>query len=120
MSSENVKTEAPFTQVVVWPGTLLAPEEVAEFEEWMLSELKTRVKFLETIVTGPDIEDGHPDEGTGGRSDVFFAVHTDDIGHFAVLRFQFGMRWIEDVLGNELMQGRVSIYPARVRDYRTW
>jgi hypothetical protein len=24
------------------------------------------------------------------------------------------------VIGNEQMKGEVSIYPARVRDYRTW
>ena len=118
--SENVKTEAPFTQVVVWPGTLVAPEQIAEFEAFMLTELKARVKYLETIFTGPDIENGCPVEGTGGRADVFFAIHAEDIGKFAIPRFQYEMRWIEDVLGNELMKGEVSIYPARVRDYRTW
>lgn len=116
----NTKTEAPFTQVVVWPGTILHEDQVGEFEQFMFDELKTRVKFLETINTCPDIENGCPVEGTGGRTDLFFAVHTDDIGHFAIPRLQFGMRWIEDVLDNEKAHGHPSIYPARVREYRTW
>lgn len=118
--NQNIKTETPFTQVCVWPATLVAPDQVAAFEFFMLKDLNTRVKFLETIHTAPDMQDGYPVEGTGGRADVFFAVHSEDIGRFAVPRLKVGIRWIEDVLDNEASRANGSVYPARVREYRTW
>lgn len=117
---KNIMTEAPFTQVCVWPATLVAPDQVAAFEAFMLENFETRVKFLETIHTAPDMQDGYPVEGTGGRADVFFAVHSADISKFAIPRLKAGIRWIEDVLDNEMSRASGSVYPARVHGYRTW
>ena len=113
-----------FTQVVVWPSTLLPPEQVDEFVQWVADNfLGTRVQFLESITTKPDYDD----PASGGRADVIFAVHRDDVGKFAVPRLMVGMRWIEDVLDNEtrhnIEQGipeSYSIYPDHVKEYRTW
>ena len=117
-NKENVQRNEHYTQVCVWPGTLLKPEEVPDFEQWILKEFGTRIQFLETIVTSPDKENGKDVEGTGGRHDVFFAVHEEDIGKFAVPRLSAGMRWIEDVLSKH--NYRTKIYPKRVFEYKTW
>ena len=42
-----------------------------------------------------------------GRQDFFFFVKTTDVSKFAIKRFQFGMRWWEDVYFND----EQDIYP---------
>lgn len=106
-------------QVVVWPGTLVGKEKAKEFEDFIFTKLGVKVKYLEEIKTAPDMKNGKPIEKTGGRNDVFFEI-TDEgksFGKFCIQRLQYGMRWIEDVLDNE--EG-TSLYPERVREYRTW
>ena len=106
-----------FTQVCVWPGCIVGPTSVEAFEAHMLKAFNARTKYLEEVLTAPDRDKkGYPIEGTGGRNDLFFAVHTDDIGHFAVPRLSYGIRWIEDVYGN----GNGHLYPARIADYQSW
>ncbi len=76
---------------------------------------------INTNKTGPDRdENGIAVPETGGRHDVFFAVHNDDVMRFAIPRLQMGIRWIEDVLENEARETEHSIYPERVKEYRTW
>ena len=113
----NITRKENFSQVCVWPGCLVEGK-VEEFEKFMLDEFKTRIQYLEEIKTFPDTENGFPVKDTGGRNDVVFAVHQEDIGHFAVPRLQMGIRWIEDVLapGNYSSE----IYPKRVFEYKTW
>ena len=112
----NITLNEGFTQVAVWPGTIVGSNMVAEFEQFFLNEMKVRVQFLEEVLTLPDQHEGEAVEGTGGRNDCFFAVHTEDVGQFAVPRLAMGIRWIEDVYGNE--QG--NIYPARIEAYKSW
>lgn len=112
----NIERKPGFEQVCVWSGTTVGADMVAEFEAFVLDKLGTRVQYLEEVLTAPDYKNGFPVEGTGGRNDVLFAVHRDDIGRFAVPRFQYGMRWIEDVYGN----GHGALYPERVAEYQTW
>ena len=107
-----------FVQVCVWPGTLVgAAKKQKEFVDFMKKEFKVRVKYLEEIKTAPDVKNGYSVAGTGGRNDLFFAVHNDDVGKFAIPRLQAGIRWLEDVLGNE---SDTSLYPARVSEYQSW
>lgn len=113
----NVALQDGFKQVCVWPGTVLPAEQVNEFVQWMADEFKTRVQFLESITTAPDRDElGYVVAGTGGRHDVFFAVHNDDVVKFAIPRLSLGIRWIEDVFGN----GNGDLYPARVAEYKCW
>lgn len=112
-----------FTQVVVWPGTLLGNNTPEEFEDFILDELKTRVKLICEFATGPDFDD----PSTGGRKDLLFYVHTEDIPKFAVQRLAYGMRWLEDVLDNEKRRNTetgapedYSIYPEEVRKLYSW
>jgi hypothetical protein len=112
----NIERKPGFEQVCIWSGTTVGADMVAEFEAFVMDKLGTRVQYLEEVLTAPDYANGFPVEGTGGRNDVLFAVHRDDIAKFAVPRFQYGMRWIEDVYGN----GHGALYPERVAEYQTW
>jgi hypothetical protein len=116
----NVERKPGFSQVVIWPGCILEKKDVPHFElSFLLSDLGTRAQYLETIVTRPDLDSrGQPIPGTGGRSDVFFAVHDEDIGRFAIRRIPYGMRWIEDAISRA--NGGNTLYPARVEQYATW
>lgn len=112
------KLSQNYTQVCVWQSCIVAKGEEKQFEEFMKNKFQVRVNFLEVVFTAPDMKDGHPVEETGGRSDVLFAIHSDDISKFAVKRFMFQdpIRWIEDVFGN----GHGNLYPARIKNYCTW
>lgn len=117
--SENVERREAFKQVCVWPGTVVMPEQVAEFEAFFLADMGARVQFLETIETKPDLDrQGNPVPETGGRHDVFMAVHQEDIGHFAIPRLQMGIRWLEDAVSR--VNGGNRLYPERVMQYLTW
>lgn len=123
---QNIKTEPPYTQVCVWPGTSVLEPGVPDkirikvFEEFMLKEFNTRVQYLEEIKTAPDMKDGYPVQGTGGRIDLFFVAHSEDLGRFAVPRLKAGIRWVEDVIDNEKHRDNGSIYPERVQQYWSW
>ena len=107
-----------YNQVCVYPGILLPEGKEENFERYFGS-LGFRIQFLEKILTMPDKDsDGVPIVNTGGRSDILFAIHDEDIMDFAIPRLQMGIRWIEDVLDNE--EEGCSIYPERVLEYRTW
>ena len=86
-----------FEQLVVWPGTIVGEDKVKEFEEF-LKEEGFRVKYATEFETLPD-EDDRSGE-TGGRNDVLFYIHNQDIPKFSVWRLRHGMRWWEDVLDN--------------------
>ncbi len=117
-TNKNIERKKQYSQVCVWPGTLIESDKIQEFEEFMLKEFNTRIQYLETIVTYPDKKGGEVIEGTGGRHDVFFAVHDEDIANFSVPRLIAGIRWIEDVLSKH--NYKCKIYPERVRQYKTW
>lgn len=108
-----------YTQVCVWPGCSIGEDTPAEFEKGMAEHFNgVRIKYCETIKTNPDLKDGRPVPETGGRSDLFFLVHTEDVGRFAIPRLQVGIRWWEDVLSN----GGAYLYPDYIlqRYPKTW
>jgi hypothetical protein len=89
-----------YKQLCVWPGTVLGDSTPADLEKFFLEELNTRVKYHTEVKTLPDLdESGNSVPETGGRTDLFFYVHSEDIGHFAVPRLGMGIRWWEDVVG---------------------
>ena len=51
---------------------------------------------------------------------MFFAVHQDDIGKFAVKRLQYGIRWIEDAMSNVNGYYLNPIYPEYIEGYKSW
>lgn len=90
--------EKDFTQLCVWPGTVLGDSTPKDLEDFFLNEMGVRVKYHTEVETLPDVENGVPVEGTGGRNDLFFFVHDEDITKFAIPRLQMGIRWWEDVI----------------------
>jgi len=113
-SSKNVKLKEHYTQVCVWPATIVGDDKIIEFESFMLDTFGARIQYLEEIKTFPDKDDPN----TGDRNDVFFAVHDLDVGKFAIPRLQYGIRWIEDVLDKGNYKNK--IYPQRVYKYKSW
>jgi hypothetical protein len=112
----NIALNPGFTQVCVWPGTIVGADMVEQFTQFFQEEMGVRVQYLEEIVTGPDWVDGQAVADTGGRNDCFFAVHSDDVGQFAVPRLSMGIRWLEDMYSNR----HGDLYPARVVEYMSW
>jgi hypothetical protein len=123
----NVSLAPDYEQVCVWQAALI-DGKIEEFEQFIKDEFNgVRIQYLEEIKTKPDIDtDGNSIPETGGRNDVFFAVHKDDVAKFAVPRLAAGIRWLEDVLDNERYRmerigtPRYSIYPTRVTEYQCW
>ena len=109
---ENISKKEHFNQVCVWPACIVGKEKVDEFVILMQQEFNVRIQYLEEILTLPGFG------GEGGRNDVFFAIHDEDIVQFAINRLQFGIRWIEDVLSPANYHD--SIYPERVFGYKSW
>lgn len=105
----------PYTQLCVWQGTIVGKKKVGEFTKFMKDEFGARVKYEAEVKTLPD---AYKDETTGGRNDLFFYVHNEDILAFALKRLKVGIRWWEDVLGN----GDGKLYSAEILSKypKTW
>ena len=91
---------ADFNQLCVWASTQLGDKTDKDFEYFMKEEFGCRAKLASTETTLPDVKGGRPVSGTGGRTDLFFYIHDDDLEKFAVPRMEYGIRWWEDVLSN--------------------
>jgi len=116
--TENVKKKEGYNQVCVWPACALIETTKEKFEQDMKEYLNIRVQFLEEIETGPDLKNGEPVENTGGRHDLFFTIYDEDIPKFVLKRFQYDIRWLEDVLAD--CNYTFPIYPKRIFEYCTW
>ncbi len=95
----NSDINADYTQLCVMQGTVVTSGEENDFENFFLEEFNVRVKYEAQTLTNPDVDKNqNPISDTGGRNDLLFYIHKDDISKFAVKRFQFGIRWWEDVV----------------------
>lgn len=99
----------PFTQLCVWPGTMLGDASPEEFEAFFLDAIGVRVKFELEVVTNSRKELGED----GGRHDLLFYIHDDDVPKFALKRYWFGIRWWEDVMEDD-SNHTTSTYPDAV------
>ena len=117
---ENVELKPGYKQVCIWPSTILGGSTPEDFEKHF-EEQGFRVQYLETIETKPDIDStGRVLIGSGGRKDIFLAIHTDDVIKFALPRLAMGIRWIEDVTAEINNYHLNPIYPERVLKYKSW
>ena len=110
---EKTEKENPFTQLCVWQGCLVGntPGQIADFEKFMAENYEgTRIKYAEEVKTLPSVVNGKAIPDSGGRNDLLFFVHSEDLGKFAVPRLQVGIRWWEDVLLN----GGGVLYPDEI------
>ena len=78
-----------FTQVVVWPHTVLGDNTEEDFKNYMTKTFKSEVKLIGEHRITKD------------RTDLLFYINADDIPKFAVARLTWGMRWLEDVMAND-------------------
>jgi hypothetical protein len=88
MSWKTGQMSNEYQHLCMWPGvTFDKPEDHNSFSDFIKDDfgLTNPIRFVGPVLT------------SGGRSDVFFLVHVSDIPRFAVKRFQFGIRWWEDV-----------------------
>lgn len=102
--------------LTVWPGTVVresdidGPDGIRAFFKRTFDIQIIPVGCVQTL---PDSDaNNNKVHGTGGRYDFFFFVQVEDVPKFALKRFQFGMRWWEDVYFN---QGE-DIYPIEFRE----
>jgi hypothetical protein len=108
-----------YTQVCVIQGMLLDGLDAEGFKQYVADNFDgVRVNFLEEVKTNPDVDS--EDEAipeTGGRNDIFFNVHTEDIARFAVKRLGW-CKWWEDVHYN----GQTHLYPQEILNKypKTW
>ena len=103
--------EQGFDQLCVWHGTIVGEERIQEFEKYFLDEFGVKVKYLTEIETNPDLDgNGKAVPDTGGRNDLFFYLHDDDVVSFAIQRLQIGIRWWEDVI--KYNSGNSHLYPT--------
>jgi len=111
------KITKAFSQVCVWCGTVVGEGKEEEMVKFFKDEFGIRAKYLEEVVTLPD--PGDESGETGGRNDLFFAVHKDDVDKFAIPRLHYGIRWFEDLFNN----GGGELYEERERlrkAYYSW
>ena len=111
----------PFTQVVVWPSFAVG-KFVQQFNEFIKfiadgSMVQYITEIVSPFANGVDIP------CTGGRNDLLFAIHEDDIIKFAVKRKAnekiIGMPemyWLEDFYD----EGRADSYPDAISKLRGW
>ena len=100
-----------FKQLCVWPGTIVGQDSIEEFEYVMEKEFGVRVKYAEEVITNPD--PGETIEQSGGRTDLFFWLHDEDVSKWAIQRLQLGIRWWEDVIS---YNDNSYLYPQEVID----
>lgn len=120
--NDIIPRKEDYNQVCVWPATIVGAENAKDFEAQMLAKMGVRVQYLEEVVTKPDYDntfDMNVVPGTGGRNDLIFAIHVEDIIKFAVPRFGVGIRWIEDVL-DPINHNRHMYDCGRLDKYRNW
>ena len=101
-----------YRQIVCWEGTELGVDDEAMFVDFVQGELALQhdVRVIGTVETLPGRN------GPGGRIDLFFIIHDDDVMRAATRRLKFGMRWISDCIAPE--NGGPGIYPpAFLRAY---
>ena len=100
--------EAGYSQVVAWPGTLVGEDEEEAFNAFLVETF---------ALTQPPRLIGEVPTNDGERVDVLFIIHDADIARFAVPRFEWGMRWLEDVLGNDARRGITTYTPRTLSAY---
>lgn len=91
-----------FNQLCVWPGVLLTPDEkipttdayIQDFERIMEAHFGCRFRYEGQFKTLAG------QGGEGGRNDVLFYVHDEDIGKFTIPRLAAGIRWWGDYINN--------------------
>ena len=126
----QLKPDDGYSVLCVWPNIVAETDDIDSINEHMSNMgCKHPVHIVGCVETLPNFEHRGLDDDdplkTGGRIDFCFYFHDEDIYRVAVRRLQFGIRWWEDVVANDLEHGlsegilyeNYSIYPA---NFRAW
>lgn len=93
--TEGTQNIHKYNTVCIWEGTGLGETTVEEFERWFLDN-GFRIRFIEEVITkGSKIKNED-----GGRHDILFYIHDDDIPRLCTWRFLYGIKWFDDVINN--------------------
>ena len=88
-----------FQQLCVMQGVIVKESEIEDFENFFAKEMGVRIKYHTQVKTNPYKDKNRKNiPETGGRNDVMFYIHKDDVVSFAVKRMGMGIRWWEDVV----------------------
>lgn len=102
--------------LTLWPGTLVKESDIdgpQGIHAFFKTAFNIEITPVGCVLTLPDLDRHHEEiPDTGGRCDFFFFVYLSDLPNFALQRFQFGMRWWEDVYFNH----NEGIYPIEFRE----
>ena len=100
-------------QLVLWPSCIVEEDDEERVYEFFEHNFGIKPTIVGCVLTLPDPEHRDMEEPpTGGRCDFFFYINHSDTPKFAIKRFQYSMRWWEDVFYNE----QEDIYPQEFRD----
>jgi len=108
------KTEG--SNVIVWQGVIIAENEIPEALEFLKELGAKKVNYLGKILTKPDIENGHPVPGTGGRNDQFFEI-IDAESSFWINRLKAEFRLLSDIIWSVNGYQDNPIYPNWITEY---
>ena len=87
--------------LTLWPGTLVREKDRADLMTFFEETFNVVPTIVGCVTTLPDKDTAGLDvPETGGRHDLFFYIDNDDVSSFALPRFQFGMRWWQDIYFN--------------------
>ena len=94
--------------LALWPGSRVCEVDRGELMRFFAHQFGIVPTIVGCVTTIPDKDkDGANVPETGGRYDFFFYVDNADVLKFAMPRFQFGMRWWQDIYFND----QQDIYP---------
>lgn len=114
MRSEN------YSQIVVIPATHCSEDDAKSVNEYIRGHVPHMAHDLKQI---GNVQTVHEARNGERRIDAMFLIHDDDITKFAHKRFGFDipMRWLEDVLGNDMERGTQTYASMFLADYApTW
>jgi hypothetical protein len=98
-----------YRQIICWEGTELGVDDETSFISFVKDELALQhdVRVIGNVKTLPGRN------GPGGRIDLFFIIHNDDVIRAATRRLKFGMRWMNDCIAeNKNMSKCVHFRPS--------
>ena len=99
--------EEGYGVLAIWPQVLMQKDDHDSVQDFMSNMgCKDPVRIIGCVQTLPNYEhreDEYPE--TGGRIDLAFYFHNEDIYKIAVRRLTHGIRWWEDVVANEIEHG---------------
>mgnify|MGYP000208071662 CR=1 FL=1 len=108
--------------ICVWPSFYYGDQTREQMLEWFKDTFGFDITIIGIVETLPNPEDRDSAEpATGGRPDFFFRVPNEEIGKFAIARFQFGIRWWEDIFFNKgqdiYPREFIKAYPCPVKEW---